>query len=238
MSRFRTLLLAGIAGMTVATTGCVFDSNEPQVFIEWDLLYIGTDMRLACEDAGATEVVLRARHSSGKEFTDRFPCDAFQGISQDLPSGSHELTVTLVAQGDRPLSQLRQNVIVGNGVNRFDLVIFDIQAFVVSWSIVRGNMPLTCAQAGAQTVRLSTLVGEGPPDLYDFPCSDGRGITTAVGTGVYTVQLSLVGSGDRIVTQTMPRVVTLLGPNDPGTPGAYIFRNKVAELPAETFTAP
>lgn len=67
--------------------------------LSWDLLRAGSTTRLHCADAGITpsgRISTSAQMTSGGTiYVDKFPCDDGFGITEELPVGFYDVTVTV-----------------------------------------------------------------------------------------------------------------------------------------------
>jgi hypothetical protein len=79
--------------------------------------------------------------------------------------------------------------------------------FTFEWSIVRGGVPTTCADVGADTVQLhSFLNGTEFRDIFD--CSAFRGITGQLPVGAYTLFIT-INAGDTELGRSQSQSATL-----------------------------
>lgn len=69
--------------------------------LSWDLLRAGSSTRLRCADAGITSdgrISTSAQMTSGGTiYVDKFSCDDGYGITEELPVGVYDVTVTVTA---------------------------------------------------------------------------------------------------------------------------------------------
>lgn len=215
MSTIRTVWFLGLTLAAAAASGCVMGGDDDGAFVvTWELQYVGPEReRISCDFAGTTTVLLETRSvRTGQVFQDRFDCRSNGGRSQTLPPGTYEVTLSVLSREGRALSALS---------GRFDLfrrdltdlghIEFKVQSFRVVWSLVRGNMPVTCEQAGATQVKLVTQLADEAPQAYTFPCPDRTGQTVGVPTGPYTAQVQLLGAGGQILSQTRPMALPVGG---------------------------
>lgn len=69
--------------------------------LSWDLLRAGSSTRLRCADAGIStsgRISTSAQMTSGGTiYLDKFPCDDGYGITEELPVGTYDVTVTVTS---------------------------------------------------------------------------------------------------------------------------------------------
>lgn len=212
----RTVWTLGLAAALAGAGGC--GGNEAAFVVDWNLSYVGggapgNTPADACRNAGTPTVDLDVRNqASGVATRDSFPCAAFGGQSQELPAGAYDVKITLVnASGQGVSDKLGAWQLVRRSVTDLGIIQFQVQTFVAFWSIARANVPVTCEQAGAKSVKLVTQLPEGQPLSYLFPCGDGGGVTTAIPLGSYSVQVQLTGAGDQVLSETRAMTFPVLG---------------------------
>jgi hypothetical protein len=210
MWRTGTLRLLGFMSMTLGAVGCVIEEADDSAFLsDWDLAYVDNGGRVTCEDAGTPTVSLQARHlNTGSTYVGEFACSALRGISQVLPHGQYEATLSLLDDKKRPVSEISGGPfsIHRHGLTELPLIEFQVQAWELAWTLVRRNGAGTrftsCAEAGVRTIELETQLASEPHEKYTFPCEDGEGITQAIRTGVYAYQLRLLDAGGNPLFET------------------------------------
>jgi hypothetical protein len=140
-----------------------------------------------------------------------------------VPSGTYDLTIALkTPDGTVAASQDGTFNVPRRGVVETGMVLFEIQAWRVSWSIVKNNAPSSCDQVGAKSVRLTTqLPSQTQPVVFMWPCIDGSGISTAVPIGIYSVKVELLDAANNAVSATSPMT--------------FDARSQLATLPPITF---
>jgi hypothetical protein len=202
MSKMFTLSLVGFVGLGLTVTGCGGES-EPAFGATWALSLIGgQNQSITCDDAGTPTVVLDTMGPGGFTSHDMFPCSAGSGVSGRVPEGNFQVVLALVNGAGQEVSGVQDNFTVSRGgVNRLPPLTFDIQTFNVAWTLARGSTGVTCRDANAVTVRLITLLGNGKPVNYDFPCVDGNDSTTAVPIGTYSLQVQLLDPAGGVLSE-------------------------------------
>ncbi len=209
MWRLRTLWLPGFMTMTLGAVGCVIEEADDSAFLaSWDLAYVDNGGRVSCEDAGTPTVALDARHlNTGATYVGEFACSALRGISQVLPHGQYEATLSLLDEQKRPVSQIAGPFnIHRHGLTELPLIEFQVQVWELEWVLIRKVGTATrftsCAEAGVRTIELETQLASEAREKFTFPCEDGGGITQAIRTGVYAYQLRLLDGGGNSVYET------------------------------------
>lgn len=86
-------------------------------------------------------------------------------------------------------------------------------AMSATWFIDKSanGAQLTCFQAAGTTVRLTLDAGTAGELNFDFPCSNGAGVTTPLDPGRYNAQFTLFGgaSGQEVLSTTGVMAVTV-----------------------------
>jgi hypothetical protein len=203
MCRFATLWLAGVM-LTLGGAGCVDDDADDSAFVfDWQLDFIGGGAA-ECEDAGMSTVELEARHLDTKAiYKDTFACKAGAGMSRVLPVGLYSVVIRLRDGAGRVVSELPPGVadITRVGLSDLGTVFFDIQSFVLNWSVCRqgagGCAPVRCADVGAKSVELLAQPAQGDPLREQWDCSAGAGFSSVILTGTYGIQVRLLDSAGR-----------------------------------------
>jgi hypothetical protein len=209
MLRLRTVWLPGF--MTVVLgAGCVIDETDDSAFaVAWDLVYVEEQGRVTCEDAGTPWVSIQARHLyTNSLYTGEFDCSALQGITQVLPHGPYEATLSLLDQQRRPVSLISGPFdIHRHGLTELPEIQFQIQTWELEWILIQttpgGQRSASCAEVGARTVELETQLASEPREKYIFPCEDGGGISQAIRTGTYAYQVRLLDGAGAPISETL-----------------------------------
>jgi len=210
MWRMRTLWLPGFMTMTLGAVGCVIEGADDSAFdVNWDLAYVDNGGRVNCEDAGTPWVSLQARHlNTNSVYAGEFPCPALRGVSQVLPHGQYEATLSLLDEQKRPVSQITGGPfsISRHGLTALPAIQFEIQTWELEWLLVRRvgdrTHAATCQEAGVRTIELETQLGSEGREKYTFPCEDSGGITQAIRTGTYAYQVRLLDAAGNVLTET------------------------------------
>jgi hypothetical protein len=94
-----------------------------------------------------------------------------------------------------------------------DTVVFDIQSFVLNWSIDRGNVGASCGEVGGVTVELITRLGEDEPRRLSFPCTapNHSAASGAIPTGSYSVQVRLLDVAGKELSSIKPMTFVVGG---------------------------
>ncbi len=212
MWRKRTLWLPGFMALTLGAVGCVVEggADDSAFEVSWALSYVSDGAPVNCEDAGTPWVSLQARHlQTNSVYTGEFPCGSLRGITQVLPHGQYEVTLSLLDQQKRPVSQITGDgsfAIGRHGLTGLPPIEFQIQTWEVEWLLVHqvGNQmrAASCAEAGVKTVELETRLGSENREKFSFPCEEVPGITQAIRTGTYAYQLRLLDAAGNTLTET------------------------------------
>src|SRR3954470_8367332 len=148
MSKIRTLLLLGLAGIALSASGCGGDGGGQSSFVvDWSMEVVGTHEPLECEDAGVTTVDLDIQDLQTKQMNHTsYPCSAHKARSPVFTPGEFNVTISLkTASGQVVSANGGQATLVRRGTDLGTLV-FEIQRFELSWSIQKANMPSGCNQ--------------------------------------------------------------------------------------------
>lgn len=196
------LTLAVPALLASGCFGSDGDDDDQKFFLNWDLRYVGEEQTIACEDAGTPTVELAmVNNATGAQYTDTFTCSQRQGFSRALPTGNYSWQVRLRTQDGTVVSQDQDTADIfrhdGTDLGGF---LFNIQAFHLNWTLVRGGVGVSCAQAGAANVVLYAQLGGGMAQRYVFPCAESAGVTTAIPIGTYAVWLELQNAQGGVIT--------------------------------------
>ncbi|HVR63134.1 MAG TPA: hypothetical protein VMU50_14625 [Polyangia bacterium] len=210
------MLLIGVGA--VSLSGCGGggrprgSSCQPEVQVSWTVVDAANNV-FHCEDVGATTVVVNMGGMSTS-----FNCNAYGGVTAPVFAGTYSTSFQLLDGNGTVLSQTPAMDVPVSGCATISVgqVDFEVtpnapppcgtQDVALSWSIAQAsnNAPLTCAQAGAQTVHLN-LGNNG----YDFSCDAGVGRTTAVTDGTYPTYLQLLSPGGQVLSQTDSMNITV-----------------------------
>ena len=138
-----------------------------------------------------------------------FACSALRGISQVLPHGQYEATLSLLDEQKRPVSEITGGPfnIHRHGLTELPLDRVPGPGLGAGLGAGRrhggGTRPAPPArEAGVRTVELETQLASEPREKYTFPCEDGDGITQAIRTGIYAYQLRLLDAGGQVAHET------------------------------------
>jgi hypothetical protein len=184
------------------------DSAGGSFFVfKWGVQFTGSPQRYSCEATGLTEVVISIFDPNGRMVTDRFPCAAMKGTSRALVPGTYDVELHIDdARGIRMSESRGPRDLLPGPVTDLDDVGFEVQSFLLEWTLQRGGKPTTCAAANATTVELVDQVGNTPPLTHRLPCADGKGFTRAVVQGNHTLQARVIGANGMALSQTPPMV--------------------------------
>lgn len=223
MLRIRTLWLFGIAGLGLVASGCVsgddrafFQDDRAFFQVGWDLVAVGTTNDfVTCDEAGTPIVTLDMQRRGGQRIRKQFNCMDRGGQSDILPSGTYDVTIALHTGGpDGPVVSSKDGTfdLFRRGVTDLGVIAFQIQAWELHWSLQRGGAAVGCDQVGAATVRLITQTARmQQPLTYPFACGDGAGVTTAIPTDTYSVQVQLENAAGGVLSKTDPMTVVVTG---------------------------
>jgi hypothetical protein len=234
--RVRTLWLFGLtlALGSAASAGCGGDGGDAQIAITWRVAYVGPELT-DCDAAGTPTVRLEARRGSStttQPYSFEFPCASLKGVTEGLPTGNYDITLSLLDLKNRPVASTTGNFDVRrHGTNELNPVQFQVQAFQVSWLLVvkgPGNAMMTapCAQLGVKTIEFSAKLSSDPaPEILRFDCLEnpGAGLTSAIRTGNYAYQFRLLDATDKPLTESDLKPLVVGG-------------SQLAIVPSETFT--
>ena len=233
--RVRTLWLFGLTlafGSTLAA-GCGGDGGDARIAVNWAVAYVGPEPT-TCDAAGTPTVRLEARRSGSTQlYSFDFDCAPLNGLTDYIPPGNYDVTLSLLDLKKRPVASTTGNFNINRrGTNELTPVQFQVQAFQVSWLLVvkgPGNAmrTSTCAELGVKTIEFSAqLSSESAGETYRFECLEnpGLGLTSAIRTGNYAYQFRLLDATDKPLTESDLKPLVVGG------------GNQLAIVPAETFT--
>jgi hypothetical protein len=198
-----TLWVSGLVA-ALAAAGCDGGDN-PAFTVGWNTVYVNSNNAITCAQAGTPTVELTMVNiSTQRTYVNRFNCDARGGQSENLPSGDYNVSISLMTQAGVSVSKIDggQFRLVRDGLTDLGVITFEIQAFVLHWSLAHGPMSLSCKDANATTVNLITRLNSEQEVTYAFPCEAGSGQTTAILLGTYSVGLQLVSGTGAVLWQT------------------------------------
>jgi hypothetical protein len=210
--RARTLWLFGLTSLLGLGAGCGGDGGDARISVAWDVAYVG-GAPAGCENAGTPIVRLEATSNSAHKYTFDFNCGLLSGVSDFLPPGSYDVRLSLLDSKNRPVAKTDGNFdIRRRGINELNAVQFRVQAMQLSWLLVvqAGNGAMStpsCAQVGVKTVQFSAHLATDAPadsDVFQFDCLEnpGLGVTTAMRTGNYSYQFTLLDAANKPLTQS------------------------------------
>jgi hypothetical protein len=216
MLRIRTVWFLGVTA--ALASGCVVESDgrRGNFAAGWDLAWVEDGDPVSCEEAGAAWVDLDMVYvRRDQEYHERFDCRAGNGvISQDLPAGEYSVVLRVRAADETLLSENRPAAFrIDRGTTYLTdsygyWPVMELQSFVLYWSVSVRGARASCAHAGATWVELLAQPTGSPDALsYLFPCADGSGITQAIGTGSYAVQVRLLDGQERPLPDEDPRTL-------------------------------
>lgn len=211
MLRNRTLWLFCLAGV-VGSSACVSDDDDRAFTVGWSLMYVESDARVSCEQAGTPTVKLTMNNVTTNEtFVSTFPCNVGGGTSNALPGGKYTVRIALLGAGDREMSvQEGDFTLHRHGLTDLGDIGFEIQSFHLAWTLARGGNSLRCSDVNAATVQLRTRLASEEEVNHDFPCIQGAGSTRAIQTGTYAVGIRLLSSAGAVLWETnMPMTVAV-----------------------------
>lgn len=206
MWRPRTpLWLFGLTSVGLALSGCVISDADDSAFVfDWGLQYVQGEA-VSCDDAGTKTVTLEVEHVNTRvRRSIDFSCRDGRGVTPVLPLGPYNVAISLKDGQGRQVSAISGGVaeISRHGLTDLGTILFQIQSWNLAWSVVkRGVGPVACGQADAKTVQLVTQLGSEPQETFTFPCDDRAGITTAIRTGSYGVEVKLLNSAGSVISQ-------------------------------------
>jgi hypothetical protein len=201
--------MTGITCLVVGLgAGCGTSDDDGAVVAQWDVAYVG-GQRISCADAGTdwVRLALKSRRNVGS-FSFDFPCASGSGLTDEIPAGSYDVTLSLLDARMRPVSQISGAYEIGrHGRTVLDLIQFQVLAWQVSWTITRkpAGMPeqlATCADVGVKTVELVTQLGSEEQERYPFDCTVGLGLTQAVRAGSYGYQVRALDAAGQPIMAT------------------------------------
>jgi len=197
MSRIRTLCLLGVV---LGTAGCIIDGDDDGAFIaDWQVLFLGNELT-TCKAAGTPTVTMEVARRGGERFTESFDCALERGRSRVVPPGTYDVTMTLENSLGEAVSGISGTFdVTHRGLVDLEIIRFQVQSFVLTWSINKAGFPVKCADVGATTVHLVTQRGQDGPITYPFPCSANRGVTQAIPLDTYSVYPQLLDANGRVL---------------------------------------
>ena len=218
--RSRQVHLAGIFGMlALFGVGCGGGGGHSNAFVyaQWTVADLDTpSLGLYCTDVDAGNVVLsmvNVNDPKQNPYIDTFPCNSlnYAGTSASVPVGTYSITVSLMGDpqvygnNTTVLDQLGTTQTLGSGTNTLPQSDFQVNSFVLGWSVTSSGLPTTCAGVGARFVALDvTFAGQSQPTPYYLDCyNNGPPLkaTPSLPFGTYSVQwqASLVDANDYYV---------------------------------------
>lgn len=207
-----TLWLFGLTSSLALGAGCGDGGgNDARIAVNWDVAYVG-GQAAGCDRAGTPWVRLEARSAGSQHlYSFDFDCAPLNGLTDYLPPGSYDITLSLLDAKKRPVASTSGNFAIRRrGVNELDPVQFQVQALQVSWLMVLQEMggamkTPSCEALGVSKIEFSAqLSGDEVGETFQFACilNPGQGLTTAVRTGNYAYQFQLLDAADKPITQS------------------------------------
>ena len=206
-----TLWRTGVTLLCLGAVGCVIEDADDSAFtVSWNLAYVAGGRAVSCADAGTPTVQLTARHlQSQNAYTSTFPCTDLGGVSEVLPSGPYEVTLSLLDDLNRPVSAIAGGPfdISRRRLTPLPDIQFQIQAWDIAW-IISSTDPtgamsiLGCPDVGGEIVELFTRLGSEEPDTFEFACGLGQGTSQAIRTGNYAYQVRLLNPQRQVLAET------------------------------------
>jgi len=161
--------------------------------------------------AGKTVDIDLVNVSTGAESLTTIPCAALGATTCAAPAGQYHISMKLRDAGGNVLSEIVAwlEFLVDGQNTAVTSLPFQVggdttkgRGFAATWSIDQATTHAieSCTQANATSVRLTAGMS-----TFDLPCANGKGRTTAVDPGNYSVNLELIDSAmsPLSVTQTM-----------------------------------
>jgi hypothetical protein len=209
--RSRYGYLTGILGL-LTLLGCGSSSKHAAVadaraYLQWNIYDLGGTTPLHCSDVGATKVVANFENIDILDtYSVTFACADYQDYTDYLPSGDYKITVDLYDAANFLLYEATSLQPLYSGSNTLPVVYFDVNSFVLGWSISYNGVSTTCAAVGANWVALDVYYpGETQPTSYYLACDDSseyRAATAAIEMGPYAIkwQAFLLDANDNELT--------------------------------------
>jgi hypothetical protein len=205
--------MTGITCLVVGLgAGCGTSDDDGAVVAQWGVAY-ATKAPVAppipCADAGTdwVRLSLKSRRNVGA-FSFDFPCASGSGLTDEIPAGSYDVTLSLLDAKMRPVSQISGAYEISrHGRTVLDAIQFQVLAWQVNWTITRKPAGMTeqlatCADVGVKTVELITQLGSEEQERYPFDCTVGAGLTQAVRAGSYGYQVRALDAAGQPVMAT------------------------------------
>ncbi len=154
--------------------------------------------------------------TTGAEALATIPCGALAATTCGMPAGTYSISMKLRDAAGNVLTEIVAPLMFlddnqNTAVTSLPLQVGGADAakgrgFALTWSIDRVDTHaiVSCAQAGAATVRL--LAGA---TTFDLACADGKGRTTAIAAGSYPVTLDLLDASGATLSETQTMTVAI-----------------------------
>jgi hypothetical protein len=180
-----------------AAAGSQPDVGVPGFFVlSWSLVSAGSTTPVTCAEAGTPMVAITSTdRSTGEEFVDQFPCGPNTAVqARRLQAGSYQVRVALLSKDGSEMAKKEDTFELRAG-STTDLgeIVLAVQRFQVTWTLRQGGRTVTCQEANASKVVLLTQ-RDGKFRNFEFLCAEGRGATTAIETGAYSIDVRLFGN--------------------------------------------
>jgi hypothetical protein len=202
--------ISSAADASATSTACPAGGNAAFA-LAWTL-EDGTGAAKSCDDVGGKTVEVQVVNAATcATSTTVVACAALAATTCALPAGTYALSMKLRDAAGNVLSEIYAPTLFLDAGETSTVASLPLQVggdetkgrgFALTWSLERAGTTTaeTCAQAGAASVRL--IAGT---TMFDLPCADGEGLTTAIAPGTYPISLHLVDASgaDLSVTQTM-----------------------------------
>jgi hypothetical protein len=204
----------GLTAMVLAGSACVVDDADDSAFlVDWSVALVGGGA-VSCEAAETPNVVLDAEHLQTRaKYQKIFPCAAGRGVSDVLPLGPYSFTLSLRDPENRPLSSISgQGEVHRHGLTDLEIVVFEVQAWRLTWLVEKAGRLASCAQAGGKTVEFTFLrSGDEKPVVDLYECGPGGGVSPAIRTGNYGVEVRLLDAANNPLSLIKPMQFQVLG---------------------------
>jgi len=228
-ARWGLLALAATAA-GLGGTGCLISSSndvhphdgvggaaggQGRFSVSWSVVD-GNQTTTTCAAVGAPSMDMDVQNlDTNKVIHDTFPCAPMSGLGSEAPAGRYTVALRLRSAGGEVESEATGPTvytIVAGGVTDLGSVPMEVaQSFLFSWTLDKRatGAPLSCAQAAAETVRL-TVDGNS----FEWPCDAGQARSPALSPGDHTVTVEVLDAQGLVLSATDAATIQIAAGKD------------------------
>lgn len=214
-------------GNTTNGDGCSSTcKTEGKTTANWTIRRTGSATPLTCPPGYDTAALYSQLLDSngqtvGQPVIDLFTCSDGTGASGFLEPGVYDTWIAITTQSGSPIYSQTVDALVdlNNGDKTYTADIYeDGGYFGWSWNLQgdTSNSALSCAQvSGIAGVQLDVIIS-GQTQVYAsdmFTCDDGRGVTSVIPEGSYSVQPFAFSSSAKLSVDQQLDNKGIMGPN-------------------------